>query len=360
MERTLQHILDAALDGMIVLDARGSIEHVNPEACRILETASPSLSARPVEELLGPSHAVAKLAREVLSTRRGAVAREQTIDRKHEGTVLVDVAVAPLLNSEGKASGAIVTLRDRTIQAQLQELVGERDRLAAFGQIATGLAHEVKNPLGGIRGTAELLAARAQDGKTKQAADLIVREVDRIADLVEDFMILARRDELRLGSVNVHRVLDHVLSLLARDPLADGIAVERLFDPSIPEFQADADRLTQVFLNLARNAMQAIPDRPGKLSITTGMSLEFRLSSPDGKRLPTLFVEFRDTGSGIDPDILDKLGTPFFTTRSGGTGLGLAVANHWVSRHGGTTRIDSQIGEGTRVRVFLPLQAGTP
>jgi two-component system nitrogen regulation sensor histidine kinase GlnL len=237
-------------------------------------------------------------------------------------------------------------------------MVSERERLDDFGRIAAGIAHEVKNPLGGIRGAAEILASRASDAKTLDAAELIVREVSRIAALVDDLMVFARSEDLEPGELNIHRVLDDVLDLLAMDPLASGIEVERAFDPSLPEIQGDADRLTQVFHNLVRNALQAMEGR-GQLTITTRMAPRSRLSAPDGRPLPTLLVEIADDGPGIPAEVLGQLATPFFTTRAGGTGLGLAVSRHWVNRHDGALHIDSTPGRGTRVRVTLPMRRPT-
>ena len=131
--------------------------------------------------------------------------------------------------------------------------------------------------------------------------------------------------------------------------------MERLYDPSIPNIQADRDRLTQVFLNLARNALQAMDETEGRLTVNTHMTLENRLTGEDGRAVPTLEINFTDTGSGIPPEILDRLATPFFTTKATGTGLGLAVARHWVTRHGGALRITSKAGEGTTASVALPL-----
>ncbi|MFI5217795.1 MAG: nitrogen regulation protein NR(II), partial [Candidatus Limnocylindria bacterium] len=196
---------------------------------------------------------------------------------------------------------------------------------------------------------------RASDAKTLDAAELIVREVDRIATLVDDLMVFSRGEDLRLAPVNIHFVLDGVLDLLAMDPLGSRVRVERRFDPSIPELMADSDRLTQVFLNLARNALQAM-EKGGELRITTRMSLDHHLFQAGGEHVPTLLVEVKDDGAGIPPALLERLATPFFTTRPGGTGLGLAVSRHWIARHGGTLRLESAPGEGTSVRVALPLR----
>jgi two-component system nitrogen regulation sensor histidine kinase GlnL len=234
-------------------------------------------------------------------------------------------------------------------------VVSERERLRSFGRFAAGIAHEVRNPLGGIRGAAELLAARAGDASTRDAAGLIVREVERIAVLVDDLMVLTHDEAMRMREVNIHRVLDDVLDLLCMDPLAAGVRVERRFDPSIPELAGDGDRLVQVFLNLGRNALQAL-DGEGTLTIGTRMTLDHRIVTESGETLPTLLVSVEDDGPGIDPDVLGQLDTPLYTTRVDGTGLGLSVARHWVARHGGTLRIESRPGEGTCVRVALPVR----
>jgi len=230
----------------------------------------------------------------------------------------------------------------------------ERERLDAFGRIAAGLAHEIKNPLGGIRGAAELIALRARDEKTRETAELVIREARRIATLVHDFTVLGEADALRLETTNVHLVLDQVLDLLAVDPLGARAEVERRYDPSIPEFLADPDRLTQVFLNLGRNALQAMASG-GTLVITTRLLLD-AIAAQGQRRVPSVGVEFRDTGSGMAKEVLDKVRTPFFTTRSAGTGLGLSVAEYWAARHGGSLAIESALGQGTRVRVALPLR----
>jgi two-component system nitrogen regulation sensor histidine kinase GlnL len=355
MARDLSGVLDAVVAGVVVLDAEGSVELINTVACRFLETSEESGRGLPVERLLGAGHAVARLARSVLASGGSAVENACRIERRLEPNLTIDVAVSPLFDATGHVDGVAVVLRDSTIRQSLQGLVAERETQEAFGRIAAGVAHEVKNPLGGIRGAAEILASRASDAKTLDAAELIVREVDRIAALVDDLMVFTH-GELRTAAVNVHRVIDDVLALVAHDPLASHTRIQREFDPSIPEIEADADRLSQVFLNLVRNALQAMPGG-GSLTIATRMTLEHRLRGPTGEQTPTIAVEVRDSGPGIAEDVLAKLATPFFTTRPKGTGLGLAVSRHWVARHGGSLQFESAPGAGTRVRVVLPLRA---
>lgn len=355
MPRDLSGVLDAVLAGILVLDSRAEVELLNAAGCRMLELGAEAARGRPVEDLLGPQHSLARLARSVLARGRSAAEDACEVQRRGGEDLTVDVAASPLFDKAGRVDGVVLFLRDATLQRSLQRISAEREQILALGGIAAGVAHEVKNPLGGIRGAAELLAARAADSKTVDAAELIVREVDRIATLVDDLMIFTQGGAVKLAPVNIHRVLDEVLELLAMDPLGRQVQVRRLYDPSLPDVLLDADRMTQVFLNLARNALQAMNGR-GTLSITTRMRLDRRLVMPNGEDAPALVVEIEDSGPGIPEAILAKLGTPFFTTRAGGTGLGIATARHWLDRHGAMLRIDSPPGRGARARVELPLR----
>lgn len=337
-----------------MIDADGRVELLNSAACRILETSFEVAGGLPLEAVLGPEHPVSTLARDVLESGRAAVLNDHPIRRRSAPEIVIDISVSPLLDEDGEGGVALI-LRDRTIQKKLEYMVSERERLSAFGHIAAGIAHEVKNPLGGIRGAAEILGARATDAKNRKAAELIVREVDRLAALVDDLMVFTHGDDMEFAEMNIHRVLDEVLELIDMEPVSGKIEIDRIFDPSIPELRADARRLTQVFLNLTQNAIQALEGEGGRLTITTRISIDDRLSTPEGKQLPTVVIEVADNGIGIAAEVLDNLATPFFTTRPGGTGLGLAVSRHWVTRHGGTLQIESELGEGTRVSVALPL-----
>jgi two-component system nitrogen regulation sensor histidine kinase GlnL len=353
--RDLRHVIDALQAGVVVLDRAGQVEQLNAQASRFLQLPAEGVIGAPVERLAGSGHAISRLARSVLASGVSAQESDLRLERRH-ADVLLDVAASPLFDARGEPDGVVLVLRDRTLQKRLLQLEAERERFQALGQLAAGLAHEIKNPLGGIRGAAELLARRAADDKARETAELIVREATRIASLVEDLMVFARGEALRLRPLNIHEVLDGVLALLALDPLAAGVAIERSYDPSLPEFLADPDRLTQVFLNLARNALQAMAPGGGALVVTSRMTLDHRVTTPEGRLAPTLAVWVEDTGPGMDEAVLRQATTPFFSTRSGGTGLGLAVADFWVTQHGGMLHLESEPGRGTRARVTLPLR----
>jgi two-component system nitrogen regulation sensor histidine kinase GlnL len=350
----LRSVLEALLDGVVVTDDEGGIRQLNAEACRILGTSSEAAWGRPVEHVPG-SEFFAKGVRSVLAEGASLVEHEVVLPRRFESDLVVDIAVSPLLDDAGRRKGAVVLLRDRTLGTALRTALAERAQSAVLGSMAAGIAHEVRNPLAGIRGAAELVGARAAGDRDRQAAQLIVREVDRIAALLDDFMVFSRGDLLRLAPVNLHRVLDDVLDVLATDPLGARVPVVRTFDPSIPDLLADGDRLVQLFLNLGRNALEALEDRPGTLQIRTRLRLDHRIDV-DGERVASVAVEFEDDGPGIPDGVREQIMTPFFTTKRSGTGLGLPLARHFASLHGGSLQIESKEGRGTLVRVSLPLR----
>jgi two-component system nitrogen regulation sensor histidine kinase GlnL len=351
----LQRILDAVLDGIVVLSASGGIERINDEACRILETSAELAVGRSFADFVGSDHPTLHMAIRVQETRRPRVGDDILLERRFGSPLEVDVAVSARPDEDDQTAGVVVVLRDRTIGNTLRAERSQREQLASYGHIAAGIAHEVKNPLGGIRGAAELLTLRGADERTKRSADLIVREVDRITALVDELMVFAKGEALAPVPVNLHRLIDEMLELIQADPMASEVRFERAYDPSIPDLLGDPNRLTQVFLNLTRNAIQAIGESGGQLTITTRMALARRLVGPDGRARATVEIIFDDDGPGIPPEIMDRLATPFFTTRQSGTGLGLAVSRHWVTRHGGRMQITSNPGDGARILVALPL-----
>ncbi len=356
MKHDLQGIFDALLEGVLILDEADRIERVNPEARRLLGLAVDATPGRTLGEVLGADHPVCGVVERVRRSGRASIHDEIEFPQRFESPIPVDVAVSNIGDApSGTPSALAIAMRDRSAARTLREEISERERQESYGHIAAGIAHEVRNPLGGIRGAAELIGMRSQDERSQKAASLIVQEVDRISGLVDELMVFARGDRLELRPVNIHRLLDGLLDLVQLERGHEAIRLVRRYDPSIPEFEADEARLQQVFLNLVRNAMQAMESRPGTLKISTGMTLEHRLVGEDGRAQPTVRIRIQDEGPGIPEEILGRLSTPFFTTKPKGTGLGLSVARHWVRRHGGRLRIESVLGEGTRIDVDLPL-----
>ncbi len=241
--------------------------------------------------------------------------------------------------------------------SRLFDRIRERDRLAAIGQMAAGLAHEIRNPLGAIKGSAQLLAEVDPDQRPT-FLQIIQEEVNRLDSVVSQFLTYARPLKGKRDMVDVNHVLDRTMTLIASEPHAS--KVELVAAPNLPQVRSDPELIRQVTLNLSRNAIEAMaPTGGGKLTIST--SLAWRGSTERGGRAsgaiePGSYVRirFEDEGPGIPPEVMERLFIPFYTTKQTGTGLGLAICQRIVESLGGTIEVSSRVGRGATFTVFLP------
>ncbi len=255
----------------------------------------------------------------------------------------------------GVATSLGITLQN----SQVYERMKERDRLAALGQMAAGLAHEIRNPLGSIKGAAQFLQPAGGDSRegtregTREFLDIIVEEVNRLNKIVSQFLDYARPYRGEQKTLDVADVLRKTLSLIAKETEEHGkVEIATDFAERMPPVRADAEQLLQVFLNLSLNALQAMP-QGGRLLISTGL----RRSTRRGAAAAFFEVRFRDTGVGIPPGDLKNLFIPFFTTKEKGTGLGLPISQRIIENHGGTIEVRSQPSEGATFIVLLPIES---
>ncbi len=246
----------------------------------------------------------------------------------------------------------------------------ERDRLAALGQMAAGLAHEIRNPLGSIKGAAQFLQpqrgrigrqiARSRQGSRpaeqsdqSEFLDIIVEEVNRLNKIVSQFLDYARPYRGEQRPLEVADVAQEDAAAPRQGARRAAVEIVTSFAERLPPVRADAEQLLQVFLNLSLNALQAMPPQAGRLLISTGL----RRATRRGAAAAFLEVRFRDTGVGIPPGDLKNLFIPFFTTKDKGTGLGLPISQRIIENHGGTIEVRSQPGEGATFTVLLPIEA---
>ena len=340
--------------GVVSVDPQGRVLLQNPEASRILGISATATVGNPLAGAVGEQHPAVRVLAQVLKDGSDLSENAAQVPQRIGGEpLIVDLAARPLENGEG----AVLTLHDRTIGRELEALVDQHQRAELYAQLAAGIAHEIRNPLGGIRGTAELLESRLGDPALEKYPRLIREETDRIKRLLDDLAELTRGGDVHLRRANIHEVLDKLLALQSRSPAWSDIKLRREYDPSIPELDLDADRITQVFLNLVRNAVQAMEGK-GQLTVTTRVETIYQLvpTSEGGEPARMVRVDIEDTGPGIAEEHLPHIFTPFFTRRDRGTGLGLPIAQQWVVRHGGRIRVSPGHAGGTRVRVLLPIK----
>jgi signal transduction histidine kinase len=228
----------------------------------------------------------------------------------------------------------------------IEEQLRRAEKLSTVGEMAAVLAHEIRNPLGSIRGTAEILKDDYKPGNPKyEFIEIQIKETDRLNRVVEDFLHMARPHAPDMKPCHIREELEMIVTLVAND--ASKRQVELVLQPSSPLIiKADGEKLRQAFLNIIINALQATP-ASGRVSIATTLSPENLCE-----------IRFHDSGSGIDTETQKKIFEPFFTTKPDGTGLGLAITKRIIESHGGTLLIESETGQGTTVTVRLPIQGG--
>ena len=350
------HILASLSDGVVVTDAACRVLLFNPAMEEMTGTSSRRAAGAALATLLPKESPIPARVIATLATGHPFFIPDAEWLRWDGEPLPTSLTISAILDKVGETCGAVLVVRDlRRINA-LRESQRPAERLTAFGVLAAAMAHEIKNPLLGIRGAAQLLREELTTDDAREYTDVIIREADRLNVLMEEMLDFARPRPLTRTLINVHEVLDGVIALERPSCAVRGVRIRQQYDPSLPDLWADRNHLTQTFLNLVRNAWEAMP-HGGALTLTTRRSSEPVRLGPGGG--PMLVVELADEGVGIPAEVQRKLFTPFFTTKAKGSGLGLAIAHRIIEEHGGRFIIKSTPGQGTTVRVYLPVNPGT-
>ncbi|MBF0162378.1 MAG: PAS domain-containing protein [Magnetococcales bacterium] len=340
---------DHLTTGVIALDGDGVVRAVNNAAERLLGRGRNHLLGVPLAALL-PGHPVAlDLIHRARNLAMPCRVRSAQINPAPGLLLSVSLTAVPLENGEGEQVGALLQLEEMGALERIEEGQRLHDTLDSLETLAMTVAHEVKNPLAGIRGVAQLLEMEGGSSSVATCTALICTEVDRISRLLDELLGLAEGHSQSDDPVNVHEVLDHVLRLCPPGPAR----IERDYDPSLPAIRGDRDRLVQLFLNLVRNALDAA-GATGTLSLHTRVSTQVRFEQ--GRRQRHILVEVRDDGPGIAESVRARMFLPFVTSKpkGAGNGLGLAIVQKIVHDHGGMVEVARQ-GEQTIFRILLPM-----
>jgi two-component system, NtrC family, nitrogen regulation sensor histidine kinase GlnL len=334
-----REIIDSLSDALIVVSPDLDLITINDAAETLIETSRPNRAH--IERLLQRNPWLRGMVITCLETGQSLDNPDASLalDRR---SLAIAAEVSPLIDAAGNAGGAIILLHNLSHQRSAERALDAGEDV--FKLSPAGLAHEVKNPLTGIKGAAELLASMFPiDPRAQQYCRLILDGVNRITGLVEQVLSVSSPQRLKHEPLNIHQVLHQALRMAGLFPEApDGIVIEQSFDPSLPTVMGDSVALERVFLNLIRNARESLEGingtgtsiRPAMIRLRTAMETHFRLNSR-GRRRQFLRVEVSDNGRGMAPGELKQLFTPFFTTKAAGTGLGLVLSQRIVVLHGG-------------------------
>ncbi len=337
-------LLENLVSGAAIVDLDGRVVFLNPVAREILGVSGRDrgLCASELFSTASGSNPVTSSLREGTSRQR----EQLEIQRRNGSIVPIGLTVSILKGRNGSLRGAVVSFVDLTEVRKLERQIRLRDRMAALGTMSAGLAHEIRNPLASLLGSAELLGrSHGLEGDERKLLGVIRRETTRLNQIVTAFLEYCRQEPLGRQSVDVQLLLSEVVASVERfDDWTADHRVETQYADGVPTLSGDPVQLRQCLLNLARNAAQAMP---------SGGTVRFVVH--DGKNEDFAEIDVIDEGHGMTDDQVTRAFDPFYSTRDGGTGLGLSVVHRIVEAHGGTVRIESSPGTGTAFHVRLPV-----
>lgn len=356
-----EDVLDSLDDAVLVLDRAGVVVTVNQAAEALMGLSRTAAVGSSLPAVLPRAEALYTLASRCIESGLSCADPDVTVEGRRAGATAVSVVCSPLTRRDGSIGGAVLALRDLSRLKALDADARRADRLGGWATLAAGIAHEVKNPLGGIKGAAQLLrdelAGHAALERYREYIEVMIREVGRIDRLLTELLTFSEPRPPRLAPVNLNVLLDTILLLQATSEARGQAAVVKEFDPSLPEIQGDAEQLTQVFLNLVKNGLEAMGGR-GVLRVVSRLDTDYQIRSRHGqgdRRTQVVAVDISDSGPGIPAEDQAKLFTPFFTTKGRGTGLGLVLSHRIVHAHRGTMAVTSTPGRGTTFTTWLPV-----
>ncbi len=354
--RMADSLVDALPHPVLLIDGEGAIVEANAAAETFFEASANVLRRHPLAYFVPFGSPLLALIDQV--RERGGAVNEYRVDigtPRIGGERVVDIYATPSLD---QPDAVVAMLQERTMADKIDRQLIHRGAARSVTGLAAILAHEIKNPLSGIRGAAQLLESSVED-EDRALTRLICDEADRIVKLVDRMEVFTDERPIEREPVNIHIVLDHVRRL-AQSGFARSIPIRDEYDPSLPPVFAHRDQLVQVFLNLIKNAVEAVGNMPdAEIVLTTAFRPGLRISVPGNPSRVTLPLEFcvRDNGPGVPEDLVAHLFDPFVTSKTNGTGLGLALVAKIIRDHGGVIECDSQPGR-TTFRVLMPAVVG--
>ncbi len=350
-------VLAGLPDAVVAVDDALRVVFWNGAAESLTGRSARRAANRALKELLPPGSSLIRHLAETIRTGESRSEAETTLEAPDGRLLPVSIVTAPLFDRRGTVEAAVAVLRDVSRIRELEAEVRRGETLAAAGRMAVGLAHEIRNPLGAIRGAVQLLARElGGEARFREYTDVLIKEVDRVNRIIQMLLDLARPVQLRIAPLNLHQLLERVALLSVEGAEAQGVTIVRRYDPSLPPILGDEDRLVQVFYNLVRNALESMKSG-GRLTLTTRISLNPLFAKMDlgvGQR-SMVEMQVTDEGTGIPASVREKVFDPFFTTKERGLGLGLALCHRILEEHKGAIKIDSVEGRGTTVTCFLPI-----
>jgi PAS domain S-box-containing protein len=352
----MESVIQSIGSGIIITGMNDTVTYINKAGERILGYSKEEVVAKPFT-LFG--------LREKQSVVHSLLDNPDDLDTRKEGWMRrkdkVEFPVGFTINNHvsvrGEPLGKIVIFRDMTNVFKIQEEILRMDRLVSLGKLASGIAHELRNPLAGIKTTAQALGEEmSKDDSRREYLNRITKEIDRLNELLKTFFSFAKPQKLNLVYCHIKDIINEIIPFLFKEIADQGIHFVENYHPQLPQIQVDKSQMYQVFLNLFLNAIQAMPNG-GELKIEVSPTNSY---SQDASKQSFIKVTISDTGRGIPPQIIHRIFDPFFTTKPKGIGLGLSITYQIIKKHGGTIKVESKWEKGTSFVINLPVISESP
>jgi two-component system sensor histidine kinase PilS (NtrC family) len=349
-----ESILENMSSGLVTVDADGIVRHWNRSASEISGCAVDSIRGRPYAEAFGPSlKEFTERVRDALERGLQANRAEMTIDRPDGTRKPLGLSTSILRDPDGQRRGVIGLFQDLSEVRALEERIRRRETLAAIGELSAGIAHEIRNCLNPISGSVEVLQRELKvKGENARLLELIVRESERLDNFIRELLDYARERPLKCETLDLGELLRDLAEVARRHPVAEGKELTWSGASDDASVHVDSEQMRQVLLNLVLNALEAV-EGEGHVEVRIAARRD-RPAAGSGAVRAWICAEVQDNGIGIAAPEIDLIFEPFYSTKRGGTGLGLAIANRIVERHGGVLEVESRLGAGTTMRVWLP------
>ncbi|MCC5912368.1 MAG: sensor histidine kinase [Clostridiaceae bacterium] len=335
MENFTFNILNSIDSGVIALNYEGDILSTNRQIKNILG------SKANVKDFL-ENESLSKEVKKVLLDEESIVKKEYSCITLKSKESHLKIIMKPLKNISGNSQGAVVVVEDITMIKKLETQVKRGERLAAVGQLASGIAHEIRNPLGIIKTISQTMHHGLEEVELKEGLQIIEHEIDRANNVIKGLLDFSRSNKVKIENINLSELLKEIVMITKKFGQHNGVAITLVYN-SCARIQGDTDKLKQAFINIILNGIQAM-ENGGELTILLDIE-EHRWAR----------ISFSDKGKGIEASTLDKIFNPFFTTKDEGTGLGLSITHRIIEEHQGKIEVKSIVQEGTEVRILLPL-----
>jgi len=344
-----EYILKSMTSGMIICDEEGKITRMNHPAETIVDKSENTALGKHYKTVFGEESPLCSAIQTASTGQSTYSIPEIKIAKKGGESIPVSLSSSVVKDKQDKMLGVVVFLTDLTEIKKLEEEIAFKDKMAALGEMSSGLAHELRNSMGAILGFSNLLKKRKEDPTSQgQAVDGIINEAMIMESMLQRFLAFAKPFQLKIEKIHLKKIIQECHTSVEETLKENTIALRFESEPGLPFILGDRLLLKQCFQNLIQNSIEAMPDG-GKLLIRLG---EKHLTSQE----KSILVELSDTGCGIPKEVQDKIFNPFFTSREKGTGLGLSLVKKIVSLHNGKIELESEPNKGTTFRIYLPLK----